>query len=71
MGKAKFRPIHLILIYPIKSYDSIKLKDFESEDVELKMLYFYEKFSINIVNGFTTYSGQFLISGSQDFMKIT
>jgi len=46
MGKAKSRPIHLILINPIKSYDFIKFKDFESEDVELKMLYFYEKFSI-------------------------
>ena len=46
MEKAKFRPIHLILINPIKSYDFIKFKDFESEDVELKMLYFYEKFFI-------------------------
>jgi len=46
MGKAKFRPIHLILINPIKSYDLFNFKDFESEDVELKMLYFYEKFSI-------------------------
>jgi len=46
MGKAKFRPIHLILINPMKSSDFIKFKDFESEDVELKTLYFYEKFSI-------------------------
>jgi len=46
MEKAKFRPINLILINPIKSYDFIKFKDFKSEDVELKMLYFYEKISI-------------------------
>ena len=46
MGRAKFRPIHLILINPIKSYDFIKFKDFKSEDVELEMLYVYEKFSI-------------------------
>jgi hypothetical protein len=46
MEKAKFGPIHLILINPIKSYDIIKFKEFESEDVELKRLYFYEKFSI-------------------------
>jgi hypothetical protein len=38
MGKAKFRPIHLTLINHIKSYDFIKFKDFESEDVELKTL---------------------------------
>ena len=46
MGEAKFRPIHLVLINPIKSYDFIKFKDVESEDIELKMLYFYETFSI-------------------------
>ena len=46
MGKAKFRPIQLVLINLIKSYDFIKFKDFESEDVELKKLYFYEKFFI-------------------------
>jgi hypothetical protein len=46
MGKAKLRPSHLILINPIKLYDFIKFKDVESEDVELKMLYFYEKFFI-------------------------
>jgi len=46
IGKAKYRPIHLILINHLKSYDFIKSKDVESEDIELKMLYFYEKFSI-------------------------
>jgi len=46
MGKAKFRPIRLSLINPMKSSDFIKFKDFESEDIELKMLYFYETFSI-------------------------
>jgi len=46
MGKAKYRPIHLILINHLKSYGFIKFKDFESEDIELKMLYFYEKFFI-------------------------
>ena len=46
MGRAKFRPIHLILINPIESYDFIEFKDFKSEDVELEMLYFYEEFSI-------------------------
>ena len=46
MGRAKFRPIHLISINPIKSYDFIKFKDFKSEDFELERLYVYEKFSI-------------------------
>lgn len=56
MGRAKFRPIHLILINPIKSYDFIKFKDFKSEDVELEMLYFYEKFSIFYLWFFKTLS---------------
>ena len=46
MGRAKFRPFHLILIKPIKSLVFIEFKYLKSEDVELEMLYFYEKFSV-------------------------